>query len=622
MAGVWGIVLKRACAILFVILACTVNSSAEGMKFRLFDWLTGNDPALHKQMIEFFKLDPARFPKLQQLPGGGLQLENPGGAPSAIAYAPLELEKPGLWTMRFDARCGGEGVSGRATASFSSARLDFTATSDWAQHALSVRVPGPMGPSTVAFTLHGRHGRLDIRGVELVNVPFDARVGRFNGELRLQLIGQLPTDGNLVWQSGEETGTVRLSRLPWKMEGGIPSAHLQEPSGIFYDWTVTAGEPARVVLVGNRVRLTPVPAVRRGPMTYAVTIRDDGAMLVQGRPFLPMGLYLHATDVAAVEEAARAGLNLLLIPTGTVSHSDGRDAQTQQLVTLARKLGLQVIVETGVPAEADAITTAVHRNVSLYGQLPLMAWTAVDEPDLKAAYAQTLPQIYAAMAAADGRPLYQANHTPQSFWTAGAACDILAVDPYPLSAITRPISTVGQWIDEARAAVGVGHSVWCVQQAFVEAPFWPTPPTPEQLHAMTWIALNHGALGIVYYAMREVLDPDATDFQWDLRRTPLWDEITRETAEVHGLETFLLQPGARSRIPAGASIDASMWVAGNGEVLISLVNLSDRESEVLLNLPASDLNRLHILPHGPTVAPHNGTLALRLPPYGVILLKS
>lgn len=607
------VALIRAATVLLIVVLCGAPCKAEDMTFRLFDWLTGNDADLHAQLTRVFKLDPSRFPTLTAHPDGGLRLENPGGAPSAIAWSPLELKETGHYTLRFESRGGdGELEHHRASASFGSARLDFETTTEWSAHALTMRLTGPVGPSSISFALRGRKGSLEIRQVDVLRVPFDARVESINGALRLQVVGRPPTETRIIWQSGESSGGLPLTGLTWEHKEGVASALLATPPGDFYDWTLVAGEPARPVLVGNRLRLTAPPAMSRGPMPYSVSIRGDGAVIVGDHPFLPLGLYLHEASVEAIELAARAGLNLVLLPPGE---------ETDKLVRLARDRGMQVIIETTIPAQPQGVERAVAEILSRHASLPVMAWTAVDEPDLKPDYGPILTRIQTAITSNDGRPLYQANHTPQSFWSAGAACDILAVDPYPLSAIPRPLTTVGAWIDEARAAVGAGHSVWYVGQAFVEAPFWPHAPTPQQLRAMTWIALNHGARGIVYYALHEILDPASPDHQWDLRRSPLWQEITRETSELRGLEPFLVHGEGPRHITAGGSIDAALWDNPAGGVLVSLVNTSDREADALLAVSVSGLRDVRVLPDGPTVRMSAGAIALRLPPYGVLLLQ-
>lgn len=338
-------------------------------------------------------------------------------------------------------------------------------------------------------------------------------------------------------------------------------------------------------------------------------------MQVKSKPFFPIGLYLHENSPQAIEDAAKAGMNLVLMPPAS------ENKETRERVALSRKLGLQVILETEVaPGTPKEIEANADKVVSRFKDLPLLAWTGVDEPDLKPAYKNVLSTIHAEMARHDGRPLYQANHTPQSFWTAGTACDILAVDPYPLSAIPRPITTVGEWIDEAREAVGPGHAVWLVQQAFAEAPLWPKAPTPEQLHAMTWIALNHGAQGIVYYTLHEILDPAArdNDFKWDLRRTPLWAEISREAKEMSALQRFLLRPQSREKLFAlRGTIDGNAWVDDKGTALVALVNVTDSTSDAQLRIP---VDHLRIYPEGPEIFPQEGTIGVRLPPYGVLLL--
>jgi hypothetical protein len=598
-------VIRRAIVILALLAGCSGMAGAQGMKLRLFDWLTGNDAEFHRLLRDFFKLDPGRFPTLEREPDGTMRLENHGGAPSAIAWAPLEATQSGLYTLRFEARWNGEGEHGRASVGMGPARLDFEPGRSWREEAVSTHLQAPSGPSSLSFSLHGRQGTLEIRKVEIIRMPFDVRVTAGDADLALELLGKMPADVTLQWSCGGQSGQLALEGAAWTHSGPVSRAVLPRPAGSVYQWTLT--REGRVIVVGERVRLSS-EKVHRG--AAAVTVRRDGTMLVDGRPFLPLGLYLHDNTVESVEKAVESGVNFVIV-------NDGESAKAA--VEAARAHQMQAMVETPIAAGSTTeIRAALQQVMDRYRDLPVFGWTAVDEPDLKAAYTPAvMSSIRQELLALDGRPLYQANHSPRSFWSAGTECDILAVDPYPLGAVPRPLTTVGDWVDEARAAVGPGRSVWLVAQAFVEAPFWPRPPTPEQLRAMTWIALNHGARGVVYYTVHEILDPDSVDHKWDLRRTPLWAEIAKETAELGEVRDFLLHEGGPTRLASRPPFDSGVWDDGRGNVLIAIVNTSDAEAEAFMSLPPE----VHDVQVSASAPPLEGKVALRVPAYGVLLMR-
>src|SRR5207237_886754 len=139
----------------------------------------------------------------------------------------------------------------------------------------------------------------------------------------------------------------------------------------------------------------------------------------------PLGLYAHETSEAALQTAADLHLNLVLM---------GPDHDYKSVIQAAHDKGLQVILESGVPREDHAFDAA-QKLVHQYGALAPSGWSPVDEPGSR----DQVDPLYANLAAADGRPVFQSNHSPASFAELGPFCDILAVDPYPVSAVPRPL---------------------------------------------------------------------------------------------------------------------------------------------------------------------------------------
>ena len=595
---------------LLVVLTCAAEASAERFAFRLLDWTGGARGAFRQQIVDFFKLDVAHLPTLESLPDG-LCVANHAGAPAAVAWSPLDLHEAGVYTLRFAARFTGEKPRARVSAALGPARGDFEVGEGWAAHAVTMRQTGPVGPSSIAFSLRARKGRLELRDVELVRLPFDLRVSAVENRLRLEVVGKMSSEAVFAWHAGETRGQTRMGDLAWAPRDGVAVAALPLPPGELLWWRVSQG--SATVLEGDPVRIRPLPGLPRR-FGAAVQITRDGVTHIGGAPFLPIGLYLHESSVQAIERAAESGVNLVLMPPGDNPHA---------LAAAAAAHGMQVIFETDVAPDPAQASVGVKTLVDRYGGLHPLAWTAVDEPDMKPAFTQrALEAIHLAFAACDGRPLYQANHAPSTFPTLGTACDILAVDPYPLGAVPKPVSTVGHWVDLAREALGPGRAVWLIQQAFVEAPLWPVPPTPEQLRAMTWVGLSHGARGVVYYTVHESLDPAASDHAWDLRRTPLWGEIRREADEMRALAAFLTASSGARPLGLVQPLDGAWWDDGGGNVLMAVVNISNAPHAGRVRLPFADLREVRVVPAGVGVEVVGGEVEFQLTPCGVLLLTA
>ena len=82
--------------------------------------------------------------------------------------------------------------------------------------------------------------------------------------------------------------------------------------------------------------------------------------------------------------------------------------------------------------------------------------------------------------------------------------DIIWTDPYPIP--SRPVTMVSRWVSDAVSIAGPSKPVWAVPQAF-DWNVWNKGkidqahrPTPEEERCMTYLALVHGAKGILYWA--------------------------------------------------------------------------------------------------------------------------
>lgn len=574
----------RGLLVLLMVLLATPAHADE--PWRLFDWLPTQDAGLRQQITEFFRLDPARMPTVAAAPGG-LVLANHGGAPIATAWAPYDPD-PGLWTWRFRARGTAPG-----SALFMTGSASFPASEEW--QWVGVTAEGGV-PGAMAVTLRGREGRLEVCDMQRVRLPFTARTAVEGGRVQLQIDGE-PVPGmqvelrSLPLEAWRDDAPGR--RVPFEAPFGamvLPADPLPEP--YLVRWRLLDPE-GRILHSGGTARIGAPPPAVRGPVRRDVQVGPGGVLHVEGKPFLPLGLYTHETGPKALDAVQELGLNLAIM------------APSEGVVEEARRRGLEVILETVVPP--DDVRAS---QVEAFGELPVLAWTAVDEPDLKPAYTAVLDEVYRAVTSADSRPLYQSNHSPASFPWAAAATDILAVDPYPLAVIPRPLATVGRQVDEARA---VTPSVWYINQAFVMAPFWTEAPSPEQLRAMTWISLIHGARGVVYYVLHDILDPNSADHKWELRRSPLWEGIQAEARELGSFQDWLLLPEGPERLLFDGPVEGAIWRRPAGS-LVALVNpLPDR---ALVQL---DVGRARLLPEGPEV--DSGVL-LRLEPYETVLLMA
>lgn len=159
--------------------------------------------------------------------------------------------------------------------------------------------------------------------------------------------------------------------------------------------------------------------------------------------------------------------------------------------------------------------------------------------------------------------------------------DVYGVDPYPIP--TKPVTTVSDWMEASNAAVKGRKPTWLVPQAFAWYQYKPTgsdrgrkpteeelktgrAPTYEEERCMTYLALTHGAKGLIYYCY------------YDLRVLPqyeeMWGWLKSIAAEVKTLSPVLLSPddlGEVTFAPADAPMHTKLKQF-NGQRYLMAVN--------------------------------------------------
>lgn len=160
----------------------------------------------------------------------------------------------------------------------------------------------------------------------------------------------------------------------------------------------------------------------------------------------------------------------------------------------------------------------------------------------------------------------------------------IAVDPSPQGPVKLPLASVGTWLDRLALEVAPRTTLWAVNRMEL-----------ERLRAFDWLALHHGARGIVY----PVRDPDT------LR--PLLDE--RQT-----LAAYLAEPPAR--LPTVPGLDAALWRRPEAS-LLSIVNLTTGRLSGGLRL-GGEVGKVWKLPEGAPFEPGE-MLTVDVAPFDVAL---
>ena len=320
-----------------------------------------------------------------------------------------------------------------------------------------------------------------------------------------------------------------------------------------------------------------------------VTLRDDGFILVNGKPFLPIGGCIvrplpengNSFDTA-FEWLQKAGFNSLLCDPGMILKLGGRENfkrnMDEYLDSMARH-GFKIYFPPSGNGNSKDID-AILRHVTTYYRHPsLLAWYIGDdtlshntpeEMELKCEAIRAVdpyhplcqadavfsfyPSIYAPEAAADDPSRYR----PVVNFT-----DIFRAELYPVRdntetnardcvpSLIADLKTVQRDIRDK--ATGP-RSVWGIVQYFegwgndAATAEWKRYPTWEELRAMSWGTLIHGAHAIHWYTYHYNPKKFAHGFVY---KEETRDNIRRMTAEIAPLADVLVE---RTENPAPAVV--------------------------------------------------------------------
>ena len=329
-------------------------------------------------------------------------------------------------------------------------------------------------------------------------------------------------------------------------------------------------------------------AKTRGNQRATVKLDAQGNILVEGRPFFPIGIY-HVDTPEHLRMVKSAGFNT--IETTADRAVELRDAlERERVFVIAHGGGVE--------------TESVRATVELLKDHPmLLAYYPLDEPELNEVPLAKARAAYRLFRKLDPqRPVFTVIARPDEYDRWKATCDILGVDPYPIP--HAPPVRVAEYMDRAAASIsrlpGQGsednqraasgyRAVWGIPQAFdwdfyrednaLSKPKHLLRPTEAEMRLMTYLEVIHGAKGIIFYCL-------VGYGGYNTIENPVqWKALRRLARELARLSPALVGPDAAWKLeakpPEGIHARAKRW---GDDILILAANPQDVEKEVTLRL--------------------------------------
>lgn len=360
-----------------------------------------------------------------------------------------------------------------------------------------------------------------------------------------------------------------------------------------------------------------------GSSPNEVRIDADLNTLVNGQPFLPVGLY--SVPLEHLATVAQAGFTAVLT-------YDSATASLTAYLDEAARVGLMAVVHSpaawfGEGGEAR-LRTAV---AALRGKPALLGWYLIDEPSSDRA-GQTpadLARLYALMQELDPyHPTFTVYCQPAEFALYADTHDVFMCDPYPVG--NRPLNYVAEWTDLGNAAMAGRKPVHVVPQSFgsEQGPqTWWRMPTAEEERCMGYLALVHGAKGLFYYRFDvqryDRALADAGKWPWptigylpDLQPAS-WAGLANTARELRDLAPVILAAAPAARATADTpALHVALRQTGGGLTLIA-VNPTEEPLTARVAVPGLTATRAEVLFEGRQVAVRAGALEDRFEGFAV-----
>lgn len=420
-----------------------------------------------------------------------------------------------------------------------------------------------------------RQGRVRVR-LDLTDYDYQPQDLRIHASLGGQ------TEGKILWET--DLSPVRNVEEPTDLD--FPVSELAVGN---YDLCLRLLGPAGKELQTATHRLVRVP----DDFQPRSMIDEHRRLLIDGKPFFPIGMYWSSINEEDVRVYAQSKFNCLM-PYGSPK---------REQMDLAAKHGLKVIYSVkdwyagsgycpGFIKSVDDEEPNVRKRVREFRDHPaLLAWYLNDELPQR-----FMPQLEAHQRwVAEEDPhhptwvvLYQYREVAAYLDT----FDVIGTDPYPIG--RAPASMAAEWTAETFRQVEGARPMWQVPQLHNWANYRQgeaaekqyRTPTFDEKRSMAWQCICEGATGLVFYSWYDVKRNADVPFEEQ------WEGLKRIAAEIDSWTPVLLSIDPAPHVGVScesASADQPNWLnwtarSHGGKLYLFAANNGDGEGKITFKL--------------------------------------
>jgi hypothetical protein len=290
-------------------------------------------------------------------------------------------------------------------------------------------------------------------------------------------------------------------------------------------------------------------------MKRRVYFDELGRTIVDGKPFFPLGVYVHPRDkeVPYLERLKDGPFNCII-----------ECSPTKAMLDKFHAAGLMAIPRSHwKPEDIRGVYGALKNHPAL------LAWYIIDETPVDYAEEQIALQKIRRETDPD-HPTVAVLDYPRNVDAFMGSFDVVASDPYPVG-YKRP-----------KIGIAADYPVICRERTYGIRPIWQVPqsfawdwchkhghpaedryPTYEELRSMAWQAVAGGANGLLWYSAHHIFKCSPPE---DLEKN--WGALVKVAKEINAHVDILLSPEippAVKSVPENIAVrvlkkDGKVWV--------------------------------------------------------------
>lgn len=363
------------------------------------------------------------------------------------------------------------------------------------------------------------------------------------------------------------------------------------------------------------------------PPRNAVFIDNRGRTWINGKKFLPIGLYTnhkssgfkkwdHRWRSADTQNLKNSPFNCIMPYDGMSWRHEGSKlsgiAAQREVMDELNSNGIKVIFSVKDIRHkwdkwqgAKGMNAVVRKVVESFRDHPaLLAWYTNDEKGVEPLDINRRRLI----GELDPfHPTWQVQCVYYKFKEHQGASDIFGVDPYPIVKGGKDMKLVEKNMKLAMEAVGFDNNIaiWTVPQIFpwsqhrgFEKPCW---PTEVQIRSMSLLMAIMGAKGFVMYSYANLFKNSEADFQKH------WPDVCNAAQALSDISPFILGDPAPPQMEVKTvkgNIKAGAFTADNGETCVLIAAIGPGQSEAVIKIKDGDKLKSK---YGRSILNNNGT---------------